>query len=252
MPRLGAVLGAVLAEIARARSTADSMSRDLVALYRDDPVLAGMSVPRTVLDDMTLALKFDIREFEEMPQLPVAAGDLQGRWSRVVRTAVIPGAIRRLGLTPLQALALVHAIAMREPLPDPPPSVPEDETAKILKSWNPIFKTEELEAAIQKDLQALLDATRQLYIDAWRYLPPDLRRKFETPDELARQFSLNAPKELSAAIAAEESEQELLAALRSRLQVNIQGHEIQNMAALQSLTLTFKAADIDTLIEPEE
>jgi hypothetical protein len=252
MPRLGAVLGAVLAEIARARSTADSMTRDLVDLYRDDPVLAGMSVPRTVLGDMTLALKFDIRELEEMPQRPVAPEDLQGRWSRAVRTAAIPDTIRRLGLTAEQALALVYALANREPLPDPPPAVPAEETAKILKRWNPVFKTEELQAAIGKDLQALLDSTRQLYIDAWRYLPPDLRRKFESANELARHFSVNAPKDLTAAIAAEESEQELLAVLRSRLQVNVQGHDIQNMAALQSLTLTFKGADIDTLIEPED
>jgi hypothetical protein len=252
MPRLGVVLGAVLAEIARARSTADFLTRDLVEVYTNDPILAGMTVPRTVLDEVTLNLKFQISDVQETPVLPVAAEALQRRWSRLLGTIVFPESIRHLGLSSREALQLVTAIVKREPLPEATsPAAEGDEWIKVLKYWNPLFELEALGAAVEGNAQRLLDSTSQLVIDSWRYLPEELRRRFGSADELARRLTIGAPAQLAIALQAEESEQELLAALRSRLYVLVQGSEIGDPAKLQSLTLTFSGADIDTIVKDE-
>jgi hypothetical protein len=64
MAKLKQVIGAILCDINRARAISDAYSRDLKASYREDPFLKLLDVPRTDIKEMTIDLKFSIKQLK--------------------------------------------------------------------------------------------------------------------------------------------------------------------------------------------
>lgn len=60
MAKIKQILGAILSDVTKAQAISDAYSRDLKPSYREDPFLKLLSVPRTEIKDVTIALKFAI------------------------------------------------------------------------------------------------------------------------------------------------------------------------------------------------
>ncbi|NET76247.1 beta/gamma crystallin-related protein [Okeania sp. SIO1F9] len=60
MAKLKHIIGEILSDISQARVISDNYSRDLRPLYKEDPFLKLLSVPRTDIKEATIDLKFAI------------------------------------------------------------------------------------------------------------------------------------------------------------------------------------------------
>lgn len=65
MAELRDVLGSILRDVSTSRVASDLFTRDVSAVYRDDPQLRGFPVPRIEIREATIDLKFAVLEIEE-------------------------------------------------------------------------------------------------------------------------------------------------------------------------------------------
>jgi hypothetical protein len=65
MPTLGEVLGAIMADVTKARRMADEEAMRTADLYRQEPLLQGMTVPRLRLPDVTIEIPAVVEAHEE-------------------------------------------------------------------------------------------------------------------------------------------------------------------------------------------
>lgn len=65
MPTLGEVLGAIMADVTKARRMADEEAMRTAELYRQEPLLQGMTVPRLRLPDVTIEIPAIVEAHEE-------------------------------------------------------------------------------------------------------------------------------------------------------------------------------------------
>lgn len=70
MPALGDYIGRLVAELASGRVQADVATARLAEMYRADPLLAHMPVPRFRLPQVTISAPFAIADFPDPPQQP--------------------------------------------------------------------------------------------------------------------------------------------------------------------------------------
>jgi len=64
MPRLGEVLGAIMADVTHARRIADEEALRVAERYRQEPLLRGLSVPRLRLPDVTIDLPLVVEDHD--------------------------------------------------------------------------------------------------------------------------------------------------------------------------------------------
>jgi hypothetical protein len=84
MADLDEVLGGVLRALTQARVAADLASKEAYESYRDDAVMAGLAVPRIVVRDVNLTLRFVVNDEQRGDfdkQLEAAASK---EWSKIV------------------------------------------------------------------------------------------------------------------------------------------------------------------------
>ncbi|MGB3266025.1 MAG: hypothetical protein WBA89_18935 [Microcoleus sp.] len=76
MAKLKQIIGAFLTDISRARVISDTYSRELKASYKEDPFLKLLSVPRTDLKEVTIELKFSIKQLD-IPENSAVEKDIE-------------------------------------------------------------------------------------------------------------------------------------------------------------------------------
>lgn len=116
MPRLGEVLGGLLADVVRARVAADLQTAQALSAYRDDPVMQAMSVPRVTVPDMSITLSFVVSEVEVPEEVPLDPSRGSTMWNDAVRDRLLP---RLLGHS--RDIPLIRAVgALRKDLSERP------------------------------------------------------------------------------------------------------------------------------------
>jgi hypothetical protein len=264
MPYLGVVLGSILAELTQARRVADALTRELIDQYRADPRLAAMSVPRAILSDVTINLKFQVRDVETAPVLSISPDRLGALWSATFREKVMPQLLDRFKLSPAEEAQVVSAITtdlrareIRQRFRVDEATSDSDrgrvETGGIepvvpLRAWELTFETAVLEAATVGDRAPLAQASVKLVADSWTQIPTDVRAKLGTKAAFTAQLAEIVDAELVALIDEENARAEIVAALRSRIDVLVKGEEIVDPARIQTLTITLRGSDVEAVM----
>jgi hypothetical protein len=233
MTRLGSVLGAILADVARARVVSDELTRDLAEVYRADTVLGSMSVPRLVIDQAELTLRFAMSEITEPPPSPRPdAPEVRDAWARHVDEVVVPRLAARLELAP-EAFAGVGATAA---------------TAAPTRGTRPV-----LERAIEGDTKPLATATAAAMSDVFPSLPDEDRKRLRNKTAIKTAVQLELEAEARSFVAREIDLSGIRAVLASTVDVEVRSRELPSEpSAIQEMKLTIRGADLDTLITSRE
>jgi hypothetical protein len=229
--RLGSLLGGILAEVARARLIADGLTRDLVNEYESDPVLASLSVPRVVVSEATVALRFTVQDLEEASPLPPDVGAVRVEWPRHAVASALPNALVRLGLTETDRDAVLAMV-------DTPTARP---TAA------------EVREALAGRPGAAASATARPISDAWTKIPPAVRRRLGSKTAFRRRLDEALAEDLMSYLEREASRALVRAALASKLDVAIRRDELPvDPTHLQEIRLTLRGEDLDVIAGTKE
>ena len=232
MPRLGSVLGSILAELARARLVADHLSRDLVDEYRADPILASMSVPRVLLDRAELTLRFSVSDLAEADVAAPAAAAASDTWVRHVAANVVPGILDRHGLSDDERkTVLARLVGTRDA-----PSISVPPTA--------------MREALAGDVSSSTKATTEAVLTTWAELPPEIRAKLGTKAEFRRELEGRLGREATSLVGRVGEVELVKAALASRLDVGIRSDDLPSQPErIQELKLTLRGEDVSLIVD---
>jgi hypothetical protein len=234
MARLGSVVGAILADIARARVVGDELTRDLVDAYRSDPILGSMSVPRLIIDQAELTLHFTTLDVEEPPPTPPPDTPLiRDAWITHAEDTVVPRIAERLGLPP-DIFKGAAADALKPTTADGPA--------------NKVF-----DRAVAGDPSAAATATAKALADVFPNLSPDDQKRLRNKTAIKTAVQDELEAELRTFISKQVDLTSVRAVLASRIDVDIRAPALASQpSAIQELRLTLRAADIDTVIRAAE
>jgi hypothetical protein len=229
--RLGSVLGGILAELSRARLVADGLTRELVSEYESDPVLSSFSVPRVVIGEATLALRFTVQDLEEAAPPPLDAGTIRGDWARHAAATGVPSALARLGLSEADREAVLAAV-------DSPAARP---------------RVAEVREALAGRPETAAAATAEPLLRAWAEIPADVRKRLGTKATFRRRLGEALAEDLTAFVDRESARGLVQAALASKLDIAIRREELPaDPAQLQEIRLTLRGEDLDVITAPRE
>jgi hypothetical protein len=233
MARLGAVLGSILAEFARARLISDQLSKNLVAEYRADPILASMSVPRVVVDEAALTLRFSVSEIEEIPEATLRPDDVRAGWLRHVSTSVLT---RVVDESDIPADARAAALAA---------------LSESMSSRNrTTLGISDVRRAIAGDVRPTVAATTRTLVDAWDKLPASARRSLRTKTNLRLRLERELQVELPKVMARQREFELVRAALASRIEVALRTDDLpQDPGLVQEFRITIRGQDVELLLE---
>lgn len=232
MPRLGSVLGSILAELARARLVADSLSRDLVDEYRSDPILASMSVPRIQIDRAELTLRFTVADLQEAAVAGPAVEGATAGWVRHVASSVVPSILDAHDLNPEErSSTLAHLVGSRRA---PTISVPPSAMREAL-AGNPAESSK---------------VTTEAVLATWAELPADVRTKLGTKAEFRREVEARLSQEVPAFVGRAGELELVRAALASKIDVGIRSDELPTQPdRVQELRLTLRGEDVSLILD---
>lgn len=231
MARLGSVLGGILAEVTRARLIADGLTRDLVAEYESDPVLASLSVPRVVVGEATVSIRFTVQGLEEAPPAPPEVDAVRVEWPRHAAARALPNALARLGLTETDRDAVLAAV--------------EAPTAKPT--------TAQIRDALAGRPRAAASSTAKPIVDSWTKFPPEIRKRLGGKVAFRGRLDDILAEDLTSFIEREASRSLVRAALASKLDVAIKRDELPtDPAQLQEIRLVLRGEDLDIIAETKE
>lgn len=215
MPRLGLIVGAVLADVMRARLAADELSRELAGEYRQDPILASMSVPRVVVDEATLTLHFSVADVDELKQAAEPdPRELRSAWRRHAVAELVPPEIAELG-----------PVAVGKP------------------------SLSEVRRAIAGNHDGLVAATLEPLFETWRKLPGELRSQLGGKAAFRRQLERDTLETFRTFLVHWHDRDLIRAALRSRIEVAVRPDELPAEPELiQELRITARGDDMDVLL----
>jgi len=233
MPRLGSVLGSILAELGRARVIADHLSRDLVGEYRDDPILASMSVPRVLLDRAELTLRFAVSDLVEADLKAPVAGNVSAEWARHVAANVVPAVLDSHGLSDAERkVAVARLVGSRDA---PRISVPAATIGE----------------AIAGNVASSATATTAAVLNTWGALPREVRTKIGTKAEFRRELEGRLAQEAASFVGRAADAELVKAALASRLDVGIRTDDLASQPEhIQELKITLRGEDVALIIQP--
>lgn len=235
MARLGSVLGGMLAELARARAIADELSREFVSIYREDPILSSMSVPRVVVDEAALTLRFSVSDLEELPEEPPEAEAIREGWVRVAAPAVLPRVVARLGVPPAERPAAVEALVEASGTPAGSPRLAE------------------VRKALAGDREGAVAATARPLLSAWESVPSPVRSSLGTKAAFQRELELQLSQELEAFVDRRWELEKIRAALNSRIDVAIRPDELPaDPGLVQEFRITVRGDDVEVLLKESE
>jgi hypothetical protein len=231
MPRLGSVLGAILAEIERARLIADQLTKDLVAEYRSDTVLSSMTVPRVALDQAELTLKFAVSDVIEEEPAVVSTGSMAELVGRRVASTILPEVLEWRGLSESER---------------------QDVAARLTGSRRAGVRvpariaTDALAGKFATSTRATADAV----LKGWDELPSDVRTKLGTKTEFRQDLESRLARELPSLVGRANELELVKAALASRIEVAVASSELPTQAdQIQELKLMIRGEDVSLIIE---
>jgi len=232
MPRLGSVLGAILAELGRARVVADHLSRDLVDDYRADPILASMSVPRVMLDHAELTLRFSVSDLTEVEATPTAASLAAKDWARHVASAVLSDVLEKRGLDVDERRATIVRL------------VRSDETPSL------VVPVTVIRDAIAGKYAASSRVTTSAVLEAWGELPREVRTKLGSKAAFRRELEGRLVREVSSFVGRAREIELVKAALASRIDVAIRTEDLPSEPErIQELKLTLRGEDVTLIVQ---
>ncbi len=229
MAELGALLGGILAELARARMIADQLTRELAEEYEQDPLLASMSVPRITMDEVNLTLRFAVDDVGEVPKAEPDPTALRERWQ-----PTLPEKLRaHLGST--------------VPLDTAEEKALNDLLDNIGRRNLPAGAARE---AIGGNVSKAASTAIQPITDGWNRLPPSLRRKLGNKSAFTKTLRSLVDDDLNRFLKRERTKAAIEAALASRVQVAVKRDELpSDPAQQQEIQLTLRGDDLDILLE---
>lgn len=234
MARLGAVLGGILAELVRARMIADRLSRELVDEYREDPILASMSVPRVLLDQVDLTLRFSVSDLAEVLVAEPDASAVADVWSRHVVTSVLPGVLKGHGLAPDVHSETFELMAGRPASPKVRPPVAT------------------IRSALAKDPSAASKAVAEGLLSQWSEISPEIRSKLGTKAAFRKELETALATDLTGLVDRTRELELAKAALESRIDVAVRTDDLPTEAHhVQEFRLTLRGEDLTMIVETE-
>lgn len=231
MARLGTVLGGMLAELARARVIADQLSKEFVATYREDPILASLSVPRVVVDEAALTLRFSISDLEELPEKSPDADSVRTAWVREAAPRVLARVVEQLGVPPEEQPTTVAAIK---------------ETVGTLAGVPPL---KEVRRAVAGDSEGVLAATASPLLEGWDALPAPVRSSLGTKAEFRGALERELDLEFDVLLKQRRDLEMVRAVLQSRIDVAVQPDELPaDPGLVQEFRITVRCQDVELLL----
>src|SRR6266508_25779 len=232
MARLGSVLGAILAELTRARVVADELTRDLVSEYREDSILSSMTVPRVVVDEAALTLRFGVSDIQETPQPAPDAGSVRDAWVPHAVATVLPRVLDRLGVPRDEHAAVIETFA---------------ETAGRPLGVPPLTQ---VRRAIAGERLGMATATAKPVIDAWSALPSGIPTTLGPKTAFRRELAQNLREELDVFLERQHEAAFVRAALASRLDVAVRAEDLpQDPGLVQEFRITVRGQDLELFLE---
>jgi hypothetical protein len=230
MARLGSVLGAILADVARARVVSDELTRELAEVYRKDTLLGSMSVPRMVIDQADLTLRFAMSDIEEGPTTPTPdTPGIRDAWVRHAEEVVVPRLATRLGLSPELFKGVAEAAVTSEP------------TRNVF------------DRAVRGEAKPVATATARAMSDVFGNLAREDQERLRNKTAIRTAVEGELETELRAFVAREVDLTTIRGALASKIDVEVRSAALPTQPnAVQELRLVIRGADIDTIIRPTE
>ncbi len=229
MAELGALLGGILAELARARQIADQLTRELVAEYEKDPVLASMSVPRVTMSEVNLTLRFTVDEVEAVPPAEPAPTMVREEWQPRLGEKLLAVLGREVDLDPDERKTLAALVAKTSGANIPP---------AVLKQ------------AVQGKVGPAVDAVVKPVLASWNRLPVGLRKKLGNKGAFTRAVSRVVEQDLTQYLKRQRSKAFVEAALASRVKVAVQRNELPpEPSQQQEIQLTLSESDLEIVLE---
>jgi NACalpha-BTF3-like transcription factor len=227
MARLGSVLGAILAELDRARVVADTLTRDLVNGYRDDPILASMSVPRVLLDTAELTLRFSVTDLQEAQPAGPAVGVVAEGWTKHVNATILPQVLKQLGIYGSELDQVLKI------------------TARATRTSQTVIK-----GALAGKTATAARATAQSAAQAWDKIPPALRSRLGTKSNFQRELETRLNLELPSFIERLKELELVKAALTSTIDIGIRPADLPTTTEhIQELKLTLRGEDVTVVLQ---
>ncbi|MFF0527810.1 hypothetical protein ACFYT3_05420 [Nocardia amikacinitolerans] len=201
---------------------ADRLTRDLADDYEDDPVLAGMSVPHVKVAEATMTLRYavsDVVEAEPALPDPVKVGVA---WHGTVTKKVLPGVLRKLGISGDDRQTLLQAISIKRPT------------------------VSATERALKGSPAELLDVTVESALESWTNIPAELQHRLGGKLAFRAEMKAAAGTALEAFLAQESGHRVLAAVLASTIQVNVAAADLpDDPHRMQEIQLTVTGEDLE-------
>jgi hypothetical protein len=236
VPRLGSVLGSILAELTRARAVADELTKELVTQYEADPVLSSLSVPRVALSEAEISIRFIVDEVDEGPEVPADPAAIRDEWARHFTASVLPGVIKPIPLEEDERLAILEAFGGGE---------------RNLPSVR--LPIREVRSALTGDEMILAEATTVKALERFDTLTPAIKRKLGGKTSFQRALADASRVSLEAFMKDRIRSDLIKAALASKLQVAIEAGSLANRPdEVQEIKLIIRGEDLSSIVEREQ
>ncbi len=248
MPRLGTVVGGILAELARARATADTVTRDLYDEYKEDPVLANLSVPRVTLGEVSVSLRFAVEDVEEPNVTLPDPGLMLDDWERRYSTVVTDWLRSDSKLGKREQLAVAHHLG----------GVPVDNDEALLRKpprrMVLSLRSVDANAALKGDPSAMITVSARVLVDRFSRLPQATRAQLGNKQAFQKALTVVTKRDLEKFVDRKLSIENVKTHLNSKVQVSVLKSDISaDPTQNQEIQLTLRGSDLDVILAlPEE
>ena len=203
MPTLGEILGGIVHDVVRARLLGDQMACESARAYSDDRLLAEFPVPRVVIRDATVKLRFAIDSIAEAEIRNEMQAEARELWKKEISLHLLP----RLTSSTADADAVRAASDI------------------LLTAKTPEFG---LSAAMKGNTSAMLRETVSFLTSGIAKLPPVTRRKLGTNVNIRSAATRELPALIDTFIERAARLADAKAAARTDLQVLIKKADLEN------------------------
>lgn len=231
MAQLGSVIGALLAELTRARVIADQLTADLVAEYERNPVLSAMNVPRVTIGEADVTLRYTVDQLVTPPAVGPDMNAAKTAFDRRVAVEVLPTVMARMNADEAVAAEAVKVMERRAK----PPGVTE------------------LRAAAAGNAAPAVKAATESVLVGFDELPAATRRKIGTKTEFRKELERALSVEVEAVVRDASRQASLQAVLASKMEVSVAKESLsEDPTRVQELTLSIRGDDLDVVLGKEE
>lgn len=242
MTRLGSVVGAVLAELTRARAISDELTRELVERYEADPILASLSVPRVSLGQAEIAIRFVVSDIEEPKSTEPDADAAREAWISHFSSVVLPTLVERANL---QAEERRQVLAVLAGAND------KEEDAPVRVVVRPPLG--DVRAALTGEQLKLVSSTVGPVAERFDSLPAALKRKLGGKVVFTDRLTTVSTEGLASVLRARARADLITSALASTVNISVTSDALSaDSDRLQELRLTIHSDDLDTVLGERE